>query len=76
MGMQVVVVAKSVSEVTERLGRVAQFAEIFALPSGFIGVSIPLGVVEDLGEEVVLECISNFQYCDLWSGTWTPLRSK
>lgn len=76
MGMQVVVVAKSVAEVTERLGCVAPFAEIFPLPSGFIGVSIPLGVVDDFGEEVVLERISNFQYFDLWAGIWTPPKSK
>ena len=53
MGIQVVVVAGSHAEVVEKLGSVAPFAEIFPLPEGNFGISVPFKVVDDIGEQVV-----------------------
>lgn len=72
MGIQVVVVAKSLAEVTEKLGSATPFAEIFPLPGDFFGISIPFKVVDDLGEQVVLGQISAFEHFDLWAGEWKP----
>ncbi|KFG95161.1 hypothetical protein GQ56_0122070 [Burkholderia paludis] len=70
MGIQVVVVAGSHAEVVEKLGSVAPFAEIFPLPEGRFGISVPFKVVDDTGEQVVLGRISAFRYFDLWAGEW------
>ncbi|WP_306716448.1 hypothetical protein [Burkholderia dolosa] len=70
MGIQVVVVAASHAEVVEKLGSVAPFTEIFLLPEGNFGISVPSKVVDDVGEQVVLARISAFKYFDLWAGEW------
>lgn len=70
MGIQVVVVAGSHAEVVEKLGSVVPFAEIFPLPEGNFGISVPFKVVDDIGEQVVLGRISAFKYFDLWAGEW------
>ncbi|PXX25518.1 hypothetical protein FPJ27_07565 [Burkholderia sp. MS455] len=70
MGIQVVVVAASHAEVVEKLGSAAPFAEIFPLPEGYFGISVPFKVVDDIGEQVVLGRISAFNYFDLWAGEW------
>ncbi|RKF46167.1 hypothetical protein [Paraburkholderia fungorum] len=72
MGIQVVVVARSLAEVAEKLRSAAPFAEIFPLQGGVFGISIPFKVVGDLGEQVVLGYISAFEHFDLWAGEWKP----
>ena len=72
MGIQIVIVATSQAEVVDKLGSAAPFAEIFPLPGGNFGISIPFKVVDDIGEQVVLRRISAFKYFDLWSGEWRP----
>jgi len=70
MGIQIVVVAGSHMEVVEKLGNAAPFAEIFPLPGGNFGISIPSKIVEDVGEQIVLGRISAFAHFDLWAGEW------
>jgi len=70
MGIQVVVVARNQAEVVEILGSAAPFAEIFPLPEGNFGISVPFKVVDDIGEQAVLDRISAFKYFDLWAGEW------
>lgn len=70
MGIQIVVVAGSHAEVVEKLGNAAPFAEIFPLPEGNFGISVPSKVVDDIGEQIVLRRISAFAHFDLWAGEW------
>ncbi|WP_175818860.1 hypothetical protein [Burkholderia sp. BCC0419] len=72
MGIQVIVAAGSRAEVVEKLGNAAPFTEIFPLPGGNWGISIPFKVVDDIGEQVVLGRISALKYFDLWVGEWKP----
>lgn len=51
-------------------GDAAPFAEIFPLPGGNFGISIPSKVVDDMGEQIVLGRISAFAHFDLWAGEW------
>lgn len=70
MGIQVVIRAADIAAIESMLGGMSASIEIFPIHDDHFGVSIPTGVVDDLGEQAVLGSLSRLAYYDLWAGRW------
>ncbi len=68
MGMQLVIHGCGEDELTEALAGHGVACEIFSMPNGSVGISIPTRVVEAIGEPLMERIIGSFTYTDMWSG--------
>jgi hypothetical protein len=72
MGLHVVVEAESPEQVRLALGDVASSSEVFSVGARY-GISIPMNVVDDVGEAEVRRRLSLLKHYDLYDGKWkTP----
>lgn len=70
MGIQVLAIASTRTEVEKALGRFASECEIFAVGSDRFGVSVPTKLVDVIGEANVRKALSQLRHFDLWEGKW------
>lgn len=68
MGMQLVIHGCGEDELTEVLAAHGVTCEIFPMPSGSVGISIPTHVIEAIGESLLDGILGSFTYTDMWSG--------
>lgn len=68
MGMQLVIHGCSEGELSELLAGHGVTCEIFLMPNGSVGISIPTRVVEAIGQPLMDRILGSFTYTDLWSG--------
>ncbi|MDQ0010295.1 hypothetical protein J2T07_002485 [Luteibacter jiangsuensis] len=68
MGMQLVFDASDESKLAETLASHGVTCEMFPMPDGRLGISIPTRVVEVVGESTMESILGSFTYIDLWSG--------
>lgn len=68
MGMQLVIYGCTRRELADALAGHGVTCEIFPMPGGSVGVSIPTRVAEAIGEPSMGWILGSFTYTDLWSG--------
>lgn len=75
MGMQILVEETNAAAVSRTLSDAGIASEVFSLPDGRVGVSIPTTVIDSVGEDLVSNALGVFTYIDLWSGERTMRRA-
>ena len=70
MALQLIIRAPSHAAIQAQLGEFAEAAEIFALPDGEFGLSIPTKVLEVAGEGTVRKALVSLTVYDLYEGRW------
>jgi hypothetical protein len=68
MGMQILIEDTNAASVSRTLSDAGIASEVFSLPDGRVGVSIPTTVIDSVGEDLVSTALGVFTYVDLWSG--------
>lgn len=76
MGIQVIVKAKSASEIETALGNIAPECEVFPIDTTDWGLSIPTKIIDAVGEQNVQAALDKLNHFDLWAGKWKPKKSS
>ena len=71
MGLQLIVSAPDEDAVVSRLGKFASASEVFPLPTGAFGLSIPSKALDEKAEGEVRAQLAMFSVYDLYSGEWS-----
>lgn len=71
MAYQYVVRDSNLELVQEKFEKLSDHIEIFAIEETLIGISIPIKVFDDIGNDRIRQVLSGFFVYDLWSGDWT-----
>lgn len=48
----------------------SECVEIFPIEKEHFGISIPTKVVDEYGEDIILNFMMTYDHYDLWSGLW------
>jgi hypothetical protein len=70
MAFQVVLQDISVEKIRERLGNLGSVSEIFPMPDGRIGVSVPGKALASIDEQALRSKFAGLKYYDLYNGEW------
>lgn len=71
MALQLIAHAVPMNDVAARLHAVLDGAEVFLIDGQHVGISIPTGLLDTVGEERIHTALRGVRRYDLYSGTWS-----
>ena len=76
MGLQVIVRCENENEIIKSLKDIVTSYEGFFIDKNLFGLSIPMNILDLVGEDNIWVALESFDVYDLWSGNWHYKRSS
>ena len=70
MGMQIIINNSERIVFENKFNEIIDLCEVFIINEQYTGISIPTKLVDNYGENKILQQLYKIHYYDLWSGTW------